>query len=208
MGRRVDAVCHRRRSQDPELRRQIIGEALHDDGIATQRQMRAVLLGGAHGHDQAGPLLQPFTHRAGGHLFYAPGLSGLSHRGSWWVVVVLAAGVSAAEWLRRPDWIWVIAAGAALVALLPLLRPLAGWRRRGLVAALAWLVAALVIAQSRLTAIEREWPAQRKDRVTAASQRLAGDLHAAFHRAERLAAAAAATPGDDRAGAFALLDRL
>src|SRR6478735_5665354 len=153
MGRRVDAVCHRRRSQDPELRRQIIGEALHDDGIATQRQMRAVLLGGAHGHDQAGPLLQPFTHRAGGHLFYAPGLSGLSHRAWPWVVVVLAAALSAAEWLRRPGWAWVAALAAALVALLLLLRPLTGWRRRGLAAALAWLVAASVVSQIRLTAI-------------------------------------------------------
>jgi hypothetical protein len=44
------------------------------------------------------------------------------------VVVVLAAGVSAAEWLRRPGWVWVIATAAALLALVVLLWPLAGWR--------------------------------------------------------------------------------
>jgi signal transduction histidine kinase len=123
-------------------------------------------------------------------------------------MVVLAAGLSAAEWLRRPGWAWVAASAAALVALLLLLRPLAGWRRRGLAAALVWLVASLVVSQIRLTAIERHWPEQRKARVTAASKRLAGDLHSAYHRAERLAAAAAATPADDRPGAFSVLDRL
>jgi signal transduction histidine kinase len=122
--------------------------------------------------------------------------------------VVLAAGVSAAEWLHHPGWVWVAATGGALAGLLSVLRPLVGWRRRGLVVTLAWLVAALVVAQVRLSAIERQWPAQRRERVTAASERLAGDLHASFHRAERLAAAAAATPGDDRGAAFRVLDRL
>jgi signal transduction histidine kinase len=116
--------------------------------------------------------------------------------------------MAAAEWLRHPGWMWVAAAGGAFASLLVLLRPIVGWRRRGLVAALAWLIAALVVTQVRLTAIERQWPAQRQERITAASERLAGDLHAAYHRAERLAAAAAATPADDRAGAFPLLDRL
>src|SRR5512138_970860 len=156
--------------------------------------MRPVLLGRAYRHDQARSLLEPRSHRAGGHLFYAPRLAGLSHRAWPWVVVVLAAGLSAAEWLRRPGWMWVSATAAALVALLVLLRPFTGWRRRALVAALAWLVAVLVVAQVRLTAIEHHWPDQRKARVTAASERLAGDLHTAFRRAERLAAAAAATP--------------
>ena len=105
------------------------------------------------------------------------------------MVVVLAAGVSAAEWLRHPGWVWVVATAAALIALVVLLRPLTGLRRRALAAALTWLVAAMVVAQLRLTGIERDWPDQRKARVTAASERLAGDLHTAFRRAERLAAA-------------------
>ena len=132
----------------------------------------------------------------------------MSHRASWWVVVVFGAAAAAAEWLRRPAWSWVAGAAVALLAAALLLRPLAGWRRWGLVASLAGLVAALALAQSRLAAIEQDWPAQRTRRVNAASERLAGDLHAAYHRAERLAAAAAATPADDRAGAFAVLDQL
>ena len=39
VGRRVDAELHRRRAQDPELRRQIVGEMLHDDRVAAERQM-------------------------------------------------------------------------------------------------------------------------------------------------------------------------
>src|SRR5262245_14460049 len=124
--------------------------------------MGPVLLGRANRHDQARPLLQPRPHRTGGHVFDAPRLDRLSHRAWPWVVVVLAAGVSAAEWLRRPGAVWVVATAAALVALLLLLRPLAGWRRRALAASLAWLVAAMVMAQVRLTAIERDWPDQRK----------------------------------------------
>ena len=53
----------------------------------------------------------------------------------------------------------------------------------------------MAVAQSQLASIEQHWPEQRQRRVDAASHRLAGDLHAAYHRAERLAEAAAATAG-------------
>ena len=121
---------------------------------------------------------------------------------------MLAAGLSAAEWLRRPGWGWVVVSAILAIALLVVLRPLAGMRRRALLVALGAMVAALVVLQVRLSAIEHRWPEQRKARVTAASRRLAGDLHAAYHRADRLAAKAAGTPPEDRAGAFAALDRL
>ena len=124
------------------------------------------------------------------------------------MVVVVAAGAVAAEWLRRPAWVWVAAAALALGAAVFLLRPLAGWRRRGLAAALGGLVAAMAVAQGQLASIEHRWPEERQSRVNAASRRLAGDLHAAYHRAERLAEAAAATGADDRETAFELLDRL
>src|SRR5690242_21849997 len=115
--------------------------------------MGPVLLGRAYRDDQGRPLLQPSPHRPRGHLFDPPGLAGLSHRAWPWVVVVLAAGVSAAEWLRRPGWVWVVATALALLALLVLLWPLSAWRRRALAAALAWLVASMVMAQVRLAAI-------------------------------------------------------
>src|SRR6476660_7706718 len=135
----MDAVLDGRCPENPELGRQIVGQVLDDDRIAPQRQMRSVLLGRAHRDDQARPLLQPLPHGARGHLFNAPGLSGLSHRAWPWVAVVLAAGLSSAEWLRRPGWVWVVATATALLALLVLLRPLTDWRRGALAAALAWL---------------------------------------------------------------------
>jgi signal transduction histidine kinase len=123
-------------------------------------------------------------------------------------VVVLAAAGAAAEWLRRPGWAWVAVAGLALVASLWLLRTLARWRWRALATGLVLLVLALASAEWQLSAIERDWPRQRQRRVTAASERLAGDLHAAYHRAERLAQAAAADAGVDREAAFQILERL
>jgi signal transduction histidine kinase len=66
----------------------------------------------------------------------------------------------------------------------------------------------LTLAQRQLTVIERTWPEEREHRVTAASQRLAGDLHSVFHRAERLAESATRTSASDRAAAFEVLERL
>jgi len=123
-------------------------------------------------------------------------------------VVVFAAAAAAAEWLREPAWVWVAAVALALAATVLLLWPLSEWRRRGLAAALTGLVGAMAVAQSQLGSIEHHWPEERQRRVDAASRRLAGDLHAAYHRAERLAEAAAATAGADRESAFDLLDRL
>jgi len=123
-------------------------------------------------------------------------------------VVVFAAAAAAAEWLREPAWVWVAAVALALAATVLLLWPLSEWRRRGLAAALTGLVGAMAVAQSQLGSIEHHWPEERQRRVDAASRRLAGDLHAAYHRAERLAEAAAATAGADRESAFDVLDRL
>jgi two-component system nitrogen regulation sensor histidine kinase NtrY len=133
----------------------------------------------------------------------------LSHRAWSWVLLVVAALGAAAEWLRRPAWVWVAAVAILLAVLLVLGRPWTGWRRRALAGALAGLLAALAVSQWGLTAIERRWPEQRQRRVNAASERLAGDLHAAYHRAERLTeAAAAASATNDRESAFTLLERL
>jgi two-component system, NtrC family, nitrogen regulation sensor histidine kinase NtrY len=124
------------------------------------------------------------------------------------VIVVCAAGAAAAEWLRGPAWAWVAAAALALAAAVLVLWPLSEWRRRALVATLAGLVGAMALAQSQLASIEHHWPEERQRRVDAASRRLAGDLHAAYHRAEGLAAAAAAASNTDRRAAFEVLDRL
>ena len=123
-------------------------------------------------------------------------------------MVVLAATGAAAEWLRRPAWIWVGAVGVMLVASLTLLRPVTGWRRQALAVVLVLLGVVMASAEWQLSAIERHWPEQRQRRITAASERLAGDLHAAYHRAERLAQDAVATAGADREAAFQILETL
>jgi hypothetical protein len=123
-------------------------------------------------------------------------------------MVVVAVVVASAEWLRNPSVVPVATVVLGFVTGLAFLYPMAGWRRRGLVAALLGLSFTLCVVQWRLTAIETRWPEQRERRVQTASERLSGDLHAALHRADRLAEAAVATGGEDRGQAFRTLERL
>ena len=75
-------------------------------------------------------------------------------------------------------------------------------------ASLIGLAAALTVTQQQLTSIETHWPREREDRVTAATERLDGDLRSVLHRAQRLATAAVDIPAGDRAAAFRRLDQL
>jgi signal transduction histidine kinase len=102
--------------------------------------------------------------------------------------------------------VWI--AWASFAAGIVTLWPLAGWRRRALLSLLFGLAVSLTISHRQLRAIENRWTQEREERVTAASRRLAGDLHSALHRAEHLAEAAIASPSDNRAGALQVLDRL
>ena len=132
----------------------------------------------------------------------------MSHRARSWVVVVLAAVGAAAEWLRQPSPTWVWAGWACVLGGAAVLYPFEGWRRRALTATLLGLALSLTLAQRQLTGIERRWPQERQERVTAASQRLDGDLHSVLHRTERLAEAAVRTSPNDRASALEALERL
>jgi signal transduction histidine kinase len=132
----------------------------------------------------------------------------LIHRSRLWVVVVLAAGGAAAEWLRHPAAAWLWVAWVCALAGIATLWPLAGWRRRTLALLLLGLAVSLTLAQRQLKAIETRWPRERESRVTAASERLQGDLHSALHRAERLAEAAIGIQSENRALGFQVLDRL
>jgi two-component system nitrogen regulation sensor histidine kinase NtrY len=170
--------------------------------------MRAVLLGSTNGDNERGPLAQTLPDRTGSHFLQAPGVSRLIHRGRVWVLIVVAAGGAAAEWLRQPSYLWAIVAWALVVLAIAAMWPIAGWRQRGLVFLMASAAASLTLGQRQFDAIETRWPEEREERVTAASQQLAGDLHAALHRAERLAEAAVETSSDDRASALTVLDRL
>jgi signal transduction histidine kinase len=132
----------------------------------------------------------------------------LSHRGRLWVLIVVAAVGATAEWLRQPAVGLVWLAWICVLAELVLLWPLAGWRRPLLVLLLAGLAAALTVGHRQLRAVETRWPGERENRVTAASEHLQGDLHAALHRAERLAEAAIAAPGNSQEAALKELNRL
>jgi two-component system nitrogen regulation sensor histidine kinase NtrY len=116
--------------------------------------------------------------------------------------------VAAAEWLRRPSLPLVVVGALVAAGSLIALYPYRGWRRRGLAATLVGLTAAVAVTQARLTAIETRWPEQREQRVQAASERLSGDLHAALHRADRLALSALEASADDRSAALQGLQRL
>ena len=116
--------------------------------------------------------------------------------------------MAAAEWLRRPSLPWVVVGALAVGGCLVALYPYRGWRRCGLVATLVGLIVTIAVTQARLTAIETRWAEQREHRVQAASERLSGDLHAALHRADRLAQSALASPQDDRVAGLRLLQRL
>ena len=121
---------------------------------------------------------------------------------------VVAAGGAAAEWLRQPSAVWVWISWAMVLAAIAVCWPLRGWRRRGLALLLAALAASLTLGHLELNAIETRWPEEREERVTAAYERLDGDLHAALHRAERLAEAAVTAAAAPRATALRTLERL
>jgi two-component system nitrogen regulation sensor histidine kinase NtrY len=123
---------------------------------------------------------------------------------------VLLAAVAAGEWLRRPAPVWVWLAVAAALATAVALRPLATWRAWSLLVAMFGLTVTLGLSQHQLSRIEEHWGGaggERAARVDAAGARLAGDLHAAFHRAERLAEHAARLADGDRQRAFTALSR-
>ncbi len=86
----------------------------------------------------------------------------------------------------------LVAVGAA--ATLWGLRPWVGWRARSIGAALAVLALTPLVTEWRVAQLEAHWPAIQRARVDRATDRLAGDLHAAFLLANRLADGASAAP--------------
>ncbi|MFL5473902.1 MAG: hypothetical protein ACJ8AM_16230, partial [Gemmatimonadales bacterium] len=132
----------------------------------------------------------------------------MNHRGRLWVLVVVAAGVAVAEWLRQPGGLWLWVAWISVGAEMALLWPLSGWRQRALLILLAGLATALSLSHRQIRAIETRWPQEREKRVTAASRHLAADLHSALHRADRLAESAIASPARTQDAALKELGRL
>ena len=124
----------------------------------------------------------------------------------WWLAGVALSVIAAGEWLRTPTTLWLVLLSAGAVATLLGLRPWTGWRVRALGAMLALLALAPLITDWRLGQLEAHWPDIQRARVERATDRLAGDLHAAYLLASRLADDATAAPAD-REAQFAALGR-
>ena len=124
----------------------------------------------------------------------------------WWLpgagLTVLATG----EWLRTPADGWIAVACLGTLWALAGLRPWAGWRKRAVASALVVLALTPFVTAWRLARLEANWPAIQQVRVDRATDRLAGDLHAAFLLASRLANEASTAPTEPEA-AFRALER-
>src|SRR3954467_8501090 len=115
--------------------------------------MGAVLLCRADWHDQCGALQQALADQTGAHFLQPPGERALIHRRHSWVMVILVAGVAAAEWLHQPRPVWVVVAWLCVAAAVAALWPLAGRRRRILAALLLALAVTLTLSQRQVSAI-------------------------------------------------------
>ncbi len=120
---------------------------------------------------------------------------------------MLVLGAVTAEWLRQPAVHWVVLAWVAAITGLAALHPWRGLRRGSLAAASAALVLGLSVAQYRVHAVEHHWAEERAALVAAAGRTATRELHAAYHAVDRLGATAAAVSEDERAEAFARLER-
>ena len=211
----VGGVFDRRGPQDAEARGQIVGEPLDEDRVDAQRQVRAVLFGRPDGDDQRRPPSKAAGHLGRDQFLEPPGRS-RTHPAyntrvnrsplPWWLAGVALSVIAAGEWLRTPTTPWMVLLSAGAVAALVGLRPWTGWRVRALGATVALLALAPPLTDWRLGQLEADWPAIQGARVERATDRLAGDLHAAYLLASRLADDATAAP-TNREGLFAALDR-
>jgi len=111
-----------------------------------------------------------------------------------WLPAAALTVVAAGEWLRAPVIPWIVAACVAAAVGILGLRPWVGWRSRLIATALAALALTPLITEWRLTQLDKFWPAIQHARIDRAADRLAGDLHAAYLLANRLADEASAAP--------------
>src|SRR5205814_2276154 len=190
LGRRVDPIFDRRGAEDLERPGEVVGQALDDEGVTTEREVGAVLLACPHRYEEAGIALENETHLVGDE--------GLEvQRRAHVALAGCAAAIAAAEWLHGSAAPWAWAAGAAGVAatLLALVRMPSPRRRPSLrlvapaAVALACLIvgATLVRGVLQVQRIECCWPDVRAGRLPRDSSALKGTLAAAVAEARRLA---------------------
>src|SRR5439155_301032 len=100
------AVFDRRSAQDVGARREIVGQPLDDDRVASQRQMGAVLLAGADRHQEAGIALQDEADVVGRQRLQVT-------RRLHIVLAGCATALAVTEWLHGNAGVWAWTAGAA-----------------------------------------------------------------------------------------------
>src|SRR5207249_3910746 len=109
LGGGVDSIFDCRGAEDLERPGQVVGQALDDDGVATKREVGAVLLARSHRYEEAGIALKNEAHLVGDE--------GLEvQRRAHVALAGCAAAIAAAEWLHGSAAAWAWAAGAAGVA--------------------------------------------------------------------------------------------
>lgn len=203
MGIPVGGVFHRRRAQDTEPGGEVVGEAIDKNRVDPEREVGAMLLGGSHRKDQRGSADKALLNLGREHLLEPPGqcrthpayntrVNRSPHH--WWLPWAALTVVAAGEWLRTPTLPWMVGVGLGATASLWSLRPWAGWQARSIGATLILLAVVPLVTEWRLAQLEAHWPAIQRARVDRATDRLAGDLHAAYLLANRLANEASAAP--------------
>src|SRR5207244_2298567 len=105
-GEGVGALFDSRGAQDLGPGREVVGQALDDDAVATEGKVGTVLLAGAHRDEEAGITLEYEAHFVG-----SEGLE--VQRRAHVVLGGCAAAAGAAEWLHGNAAAWAWAAGAA-----------------------------------------------------------------------------------------------
>src|SRR5438067_2043796 len=178
---RVDAIFDGGRAQDLERAGQIVGQALDDDGVAAERQVRAVLLARSHRNEEARIALENETDLIGDQGLQVERRAHVALAGC-------AVAVAAAEWLHGTGaaWAWAAGAAALVTAALASRTPRAALPGAAALACLA-LGAVVVTGMLRVRGIECCWPALRAGRMPRDSSQLKVALAAAVTEARRLA---------------------
>jgi two-component system nitrogen regulation sensor histidine kinase NtrY len=131
----------------------------------------------------------------------------VGHHRRGWLYAVIGLVFATAEWLRHPSLLGVGAVWAATLVALWALWPVRERAHRLALLSFVILGIAVSIQFYRLNAIDHAWPKIRESLVTRAFQALEGELRQAQNETEDLVAAAQIAAANDRATAFAQLER-
>src|SRR6266850_929703 len=179
----VDPIFDRRGAQDLQRSGEVVSQALDDDGVATEREVGAVLFARSYRYEEAGIALKNETHLVGDECLEV-------QRRVHVALAACGATIAAAEWLHGSTAGWAWAAGAAGVAVTLLAVRTSRWppslRLAGLAAvALACLSlgATLVLGVLPVRRIECCWSDVRAGRLPQDSSALKGTLAAAVAEA-------------------------